>query len=141
MLGLFTFFYASLHISNYIVLDQFFDWVLILQDFTKRSYIIAGLIGISLMLPLAITSTQGMQRRLGGRRWQTLHRLVYVCAIAGVTHFLWLVKSDLSRPLFYATILSLLLGYRLYFFIRGVSTSRRPESTKSQRSKLQVPNL
>jgi len=119
MLGLFTFFYASLHFATYIVLEQYFDWNLILEDFTERSYIIAGMVGIVLMLPLALTSTKGMQRRLGSRRWQILHKLIYLCAISGVIHFLWLVKSDLSEPIIYAGLLTLLLGYRLVYFYKG----------------------
>lgn len=124
MLGLFAFFYASLHFVTYIVLEQYFDWNLILEDFTERSYIISGLVGIVSMLPLALTSTQGMQRRLGGRRWKSLHRLIYICAISGVIHFLWLVKSDLKEPIVYAGLLTLLLGYRLYYSYNRRITER-----------------
>ena len=112
MLGLFAFFYAGLHFATYMVLDHFFDFQAIGKDILKRPYVTAGFTGLVLMVPLAITSTAGMIRRLG-KRWQQLHRLVYVAAIAGVIHFYWLVKADIRRPLQYATVLTLLLGYRL----------------------------
>lgn len=112
MLGLFAFFYAALHLSTYVALDQFFDAAAIVKDVVKRPYITAGFLGFVLMAPLAATSTAGMIRRLGGRRWQQLHRLVYPCAIAAVVHFLWLVKADLTEPLLYAGVLTALLGYR-----------------------------
>ena len=112
MLGLFAFFYAVLHLSTYVALDQFFDAAAIVKDVVKRPYITAGFLGFVLMAPLAATSTAGMIRRLGGRRWQQLHRLVYPCAIAAVVHFLWLVKADLTEPLLYAGVLTALLGYR-----------------------------
>jgi sulfoxide reductase heme-binding subunit YedZ len=113
MLGLYAFFYACLHFTTYVWLDQFFDWAAILKDVAKRPFITAGFTAFVLLIPLAATSTQGMMRRLGGKRWQTLHRLVYVIAIAGVVHYLWLVKKDIREPLIYAGVLALLLGYRL----------------------------
>lgn len=113
MLGLFAFFYTCLHLSTFVVLDHFFDPAAILQDILKRPYITAGSVGFALMAPLAATSTAGWIRRIGGRRWQQLHRLVYFSAIAGVVHFLWLVKADLREPLIYAGILAVLLGYRI----------------------------
>ena len=113
MLGLFAFFYTVLHLSTFVVLDHFFDPAAILQDVFKRPYITAGTVGFLLMVPLAATSTTGMIRRLGGHRWQQLHRLVYFSAIAGVVHFLWLVKADLREPLIFATVLAVLLGYRI----------------------------
>ena len=112
MLGLFAFFYALLHFSIYLVLDHFFDFPAIGKDILKRPYVTAGFIGFVVMIPLAITSTATMIRRLG-KRWQQLHRLVYVAAIAGVIHFYWLVKADISRPAQYGAVLALLLGYRL----------------------------
>ena len=112
MLGLFAFFYVLLHFSTYIVLDHFFDFQRIVKDVYKRPYVTAGFTGFVLMVPLAITSTAAMIRRLG-KRWQQLHRLVYVAAIAGVVHFYWLVKADIRRPVQYGAILALLLGYRL----------------------------
>jgi sulfoxide reductase heme-binding subunit YedZ len=112
MLGLFAFFYALLHFSTYLVLDHFFDFQAIGKDILKRPYVTAGFIGFVVMIPLAITSTTAMIRRLG-KRWQQLHRLVYVAAIAGVIHFYWLVKADISRPAQYGAVLALFLGYRL----------------------------
>jgi sulfoxide reductase heme-binding subunit YedZ len=112
MLGLFAFFYAVLHFSTYVVLDHFFDFQRIMKDIVKRPYVTVGFTGFVLMIPLAVTSTAGMVRRLG-KGWQKLHRLVYVAAIAGVIHFYWLVKADIRRPLQYGTVLALLLGFRL----------------------------
>ena len=104
-LGLFTFWYASLHFSTYIVFDHFFDIRSIADDVIERKYVTAGFLGFVLMLPLAVTSTQGWIRRLG-KRWSVLHRLIYVAAVAGVVHFLWLVKLETSEPLVYAAVLS-----------------------------------
>ena len=115
MLGLFAFFYGSLHLLTYVVLDHFFAFGSMLEDLTDRRFVTAGFTGFVLMIPLALTSTQAMVRRLGGRRWQALHRLVYVSAGAGVVHYLWLVKADLRPPLVYAALLALLLGFRLYW--------------------------
>ncbi|HTN73124.1 MAG TPA: protein-methionine-sulfoxide reductase heme-binding subunit MsrQ [Methylomirabilota bacterium] len=112
MLGLFAFFYALLHFSTYIVLDHFFDFQRITKDILKRPYVTVGFTAFVLMIPLAITSTAGMIRRLG-KKWQQLHRLVYLAAIAGVIHFYWLVKADIRRPLQYGIVLAVLLGYRL----------------------------
>jgi sulfoxide reductase heme-binding subunit YedZ len=113
MLGLFAFFYGSLHLTTYIWLDKFFDVHEMLHDIAKRRFITAGLTAWTLMLPLALTSTAGWIRRLGGKRWQLLHRLIYCSAAAGVIHFIWLVKADLRRPLTYGAILTVLLAYRL----------------------------
>jgi sulfoxide reductase heme-binding subunit YedZ len=112
MLGLFAFFYAVLHFATYMVLDHFFDFQAIVKDVMKRPYVTAGFTGFVLMIPLAITSTAGMIRRLG-KRWRQLHRFVYVVGIAGVIHFYWLVKADIRRPVQYGAVLALLLGYRL----------------------------
>jgi methionine sulfoxide reductase heme-binding subunit len=112
MIGLFAFFYASLHFATYLGLDLFFDFRAIGKDIIKRPYITVGFIGFVAMVPLAITSTAKMIRRLG-KRWQQLHRLVYLAAIAGVIHFYWLVKADISRPAQYGAVLALLLGFRL----------------------------
>jgi methionine sulfoxide reductase heme-binding subunit len=111
MLGLFAFFYAALHFSIYLVLDLELNWRLLGADIAKRPYITIGFTALLLMLPLALTSTNGMMRRLG-RRWQTLHRLVYLIAVLGVWHFYWQVKRDVREPLIYAGMLALLLGYR-----------------------------
>ena len=112
MLGLFAFFYASLHFATYIGLDLFFDFSAIGKDIIKRPYITVGFFAFVIMVPLAATSTAGMIRRLG-KRWQQLHRLVYLAAIAGVIHFYWLVKADITRPAQYGAVLALLLGFRL----------------------------
>ena len=114
MLGLFAFFYATLHFSTYLVFDHFFNLLLILEDIAERRYVTAGFFGFVLMIPLAVTSTQGWIRRLG-RRWTSLHRLVYLSAAAGVVHFLWLVKIDIVEPLVYAAILTALLAARLAY--------------------------
>jgi len=113
MLGLFAFFYGFLHFSTWIGLDKFFDLAEMLHDVRKRPFITAGFTGFVLMIPLAATSTAGWIRRLGGRRWQMLHRLIYASAVAGVVHYYWLVKSDVRKPVFYGTIVALLLAYRL----------------------------
>ena len=118
MLGLFTFFYAALHFGTYIVLDQFFAWGFILKDIAKRPYITVGFSAFVLMVPLALTSTKGWIRRLG-RRWQVLHRLVYVSAVFGVVHFFWKVKADTRDPFIYAAILAGLFAVRLWFRFRA----------------------
>jgi sulfoxide reductase heme-binding subunit YedZ len=111
-LGLFAFLYASLHFATYLGLDLFFDLRAIGNDILKRPYITAGFLGFVVMVPLAITSSAAMIRRLG-KRWQKLHRLVYLAATAGVIHFYWLVKADIRRPVQYGAVLALLLGFRL----------------------------
>jgi sulfoxide reductase heme-binding subunit YedZ len=111
MLGLFVFFYALLHFTTYLWLDQYFDWAAIGKDIVKRPYITIGFTALLLLIPLAVTSTNKMMRRLG-RRWQKLHRLVYVITILGVWHYYWQVKKDVTEPLIYAGILAALLGYR-----------------------------
>jgi len=113
MFGLFAFFYAFLHFLTYIWLDKFFDIHEMLADVAKRRFITVGFTGFLLLIPLALTSTSGWIRRLGGRRWQWLHRLIYVSAIAGVIHYFWLVKADITKPLEYAFVLGLLLLYRV----------------------------
>lgn len=112
MLGLYTWFYASLHLLTYLWFDQFFDWQEIGTDLAKRPFIMAGMLAWLLLTPLALTSTQGMMRRLG-RRWKSLHRSVYLIGILAVLHYLLLVKADLLAPLIYALLLVVLLGYRL----------------------------
>ena len=113
MLGLFAFFYACLHFTTYVWLDQFFDLASIVKDVAKRPFITIGFTAFLLLIPLAATSTNAMVRRLGARRWQNLHRLVYVIAGLGVVHFWWLVKKDISEPLAFGTLLAVLLGLRL----------------------------
>jgi len=117
MLGLFAFFYILLHFLIYLVLDQGLAVAYIVEDIVERPYITLGMTGLLLLIPLAVTSTNGMMRRLG-RRWQKLHRLVYVIGILGVVHFFWQVKEDFLEPQIYAAILSALLAYRLWFRYR-----------------------
>ncbi len=113
MLGLFAFFYGSLHFLTWFWLDKYFDIHEIVQDVVKRRFITVGFLGLILMLPLALTSTKGWVRRLGGKRWQLLHRLVYITAIAGVVHYYWLVKSDIRLPALYGGIVAIELASRL----------------------------
>jgi sulfoxide reductase heme-binding subunit YedZ len=117
MLGLFAFFYVTLHFLTYIWLDKFFNLHEILADVAKRKFITIGFTGFVLLIPLAITSTAGWIRRLGGKRWQALHRLIYLAAIAGVIHYLWLVKADIRRPVQYGILLAALLLYRVAIWI------------------------
>src|SRR5579872_2984379 len=125
MFGLFAFSYACLHLSTWVVLDKFFDYHEMWQDVLKRRFITIGMLGLTLMLPLAITSTSGWVRRLGFRRWQKLHRLVYFAALAGVIHYYWLVKSDIREPLMYAGILTILMLYRAVAWMRKRPAARR----------------
>jgi sulfoxide reductase heme-binding subunit YedZ len=113
MLGLFAFFYVCLHFATWIGLDKFFNWAEMWKDVQKRRFITVGFAGFVLLIPLAVTSTAGWIRRLGGKRWQLLHRLVYVTAILGVIHYYWLVKSDVRKPLEYAWMVGILLAWRV----------------------------
>jgi sulfoxide reductase heme-binding subunit YedZ len=117
MLGLFAFFDAFLHFMTYIWLDKFFDIHEMLADIAKRKFITVGFTAFLLLIPLAITSTSGWIRRLGGQRWHRLHQLIYVSAVLGVIHFLWLVKADLRRPIYYGTVLCCLLLYRILVWL------------------------
>jgi len=112
MIGLYAFFYGCLHLTTYIWLDKFFDWGDAWKDVLKRPFITVGFLAFVAMVPLAITSTAGWIRRLGGKRWQLLHRLVYLSAIAGVIHYYWLVKSDVRLPVFYGVLTAILLSCR-----------------------------
>lgn len=114
MLGLFAYFYSCLHFTTYVWLDQFFDWGEIVKDVYKRPFITAGFSAFVLLLPLALTSTDAMMRRLK-RNWGRLHRLVYPIALLAVTHYWWLVKKDITQPALYAACLALLLGARLWW--------------------------
>jgi sulfoxide reductase heme-binding subunit YedZ len=118
MLGLYAFFYAILHFSTFLVLDHFFDLATIGKDILKRPYITVGFASFVLLWPLALTSTNAMVRRLGGRNWQRLHRLVYVIAAGGVLHYLWLVKKDIREPVLYGLVLVVLLGVRVAHALR-----------------------
>jgi sulfoxide reductase heme-binding subunit YedZ len=122
LIGLFAFLYGSLHFATYFGVDKFFDFHEIWADVAKRPYITMGFLGFVCMIPLAITSTTGWIRRMGGKRWQVLHRLVYVSAIAGVIHYYWLVKSDIRQPRMYAIFVGVLLAFRLVTGLMG----RRP---------------
>lgn len=122
MLGLFAFFYGTLHLMTYVWLDKFFDVHEMLADIAKRRFITAGMTGYALMIPLALTSTKWAIRKMGGKRWQALHRLIYFSAAAGVIHYIWLVKADLKKPLEYAAVLGMLLLYRAIVWL----SSRRP---------------
>lgn len=115
-LGLLAFFYGTLHLFTYLWLDQFFDWKAIAGDIVRRRFITAGMVSFAAMIPLAVTSTRGWIVRLGGRRWQRLHRLIYLSAAAGVVHFWWLVKSDIRQPALYAALFTLLMLARLSRF-------------------------
>jgi len=132
MFGLFAFFYATLHLSTYVVLDFFFSFDLILDDIIERRYVTAGFAGFVLLIPLAVTSTAGMIRRLGGVRWRKLHRLAYVAAVAGVVHYLWLVKIDIRPPLAYGAVLTVLLGIRVWFhYAKRISAAEVPRRSVS----------
>jgi sulfoxide reductase heme-binding subunit YedZ len=124
MLGLIAFFYVSLHFCIYLVLDQFFDWGAIWEDIWKRKFITVGFLAFLLLVPLAVTSTSKMVKRLGFARWKRLHRLVYVAAVLGVVHFTWRVKADLVEPLIYAGVLTLLLALRLIPWARARRDAR-----------------
>ena len=113
MLGLYAFFYGCLHFSTYLVFDKVFDVHEIWKDVYKRPFITVGFLAFTLLIPLAITSTAGWIRRLGGRRWRILHRAIYISAVCGVIHYYWLVKSAVIRPLFYAFLVGVLLVWRV----------------------------
>jgi methionine sulfoxide reductase heme-binding subunit len=135
LIGLFAFFYGSLHFLTWFALDKFFDVHEILADFAKRRFITMGLLAFLSMIPLAVTSTTAAIRRMGGKRWQKLHRLIYVTAIAAPIHYYWLVKSDIRLPLLYATLVGLLLGYRVVVSSRIFSAT----SSASPRQVLKNP--
>ncbi len=134
MLGLYAYFYASLHLLTYVVIDHFFDFHAIIADVAKRRFITAGFSAYLALTALALTSTAGWIRRLGGKRWQRLHKLIYFAMIAGVVHYYWLVKSDVRLPLFYGALATLLLGYRVVVWrVRGKAkpSARRQPSPVS----------
>jgi methionine sulfoxide reductase heme-binding subunit len=135
MLGLFAFFYAVLHFAVYLILDRTLDWGEVIEDIGKRPYITIGFTALVILIPLAITSTNKMMRRLG-RRWQKLHQLVYLATILGVWHYYWQVKKDVREPLIYAGILTILLGYRVFVRWRAQArlTSKSVSSTVPERT-------
>jgi methionine sulfoxide reductase heme-binding subunit len=126
MLGLFAFFYGSLHFMTWFVLDKWFDLHEMWKDVLKRPFITAGFTGLVLMLPLAITSTDRWVRRMGYKRWQKLHRAIYFSAAAGVIHYYWLVKSDIRLPVMYGVILLVLLGWRYFHRAPKPARARQP---------------
>jgi sulfoxide reductase heme-binding subunit YedZ len=127
MIGLFAFFYGCLHLLIYLYFDRLFVFSSILRDVAKRPFITMGMTALLLMAPLAVTSTTGWIRRLGGKRWQALHRLVYGSAIAAVIHYYWLVKSDVRLPLLYGSLVAILLLYRAVVWLR---TSRAKKTVR-----------
>jgi methionine sulfoxide reductase heme-binding subunit len=135
MLGLFAFFYGTLHLMTYVWLDKFFDVHEMLADIAKRRFITAGMTGYALMIPLALTSTKWAIRKLGGQRWQTLHRLIYFSAAAGVIHYIWLVKADLKKPLEYAAVLGALMLYRVGMWV----ISRAKSATRAAPPVVETP--
>lgn len=126
MLGLYAFFYATLHVASYVVLDQFFDWSAILKDIIKHKFITVGMLAFVLLIPLAVTSTNTMMRRLG-RRWQILHRSVYVIAVLIALHYFWMVKADILEPTIYAIVLAGLLAYRFWHARARAVIARSPK--------------
>jgi sulfoxide reductase heme-binding subunit YedZ len=136
MMGLFAFFYVCLHFTTYIYLDKYFDMHEIWLDVLKRRFITVGFAAFVLLIPLAITSTAGWIRRIGGKRWQWLHRVTYICAILGVIHYYWLVKSDVRKPLMYAAMVAVLLAYRLIVWLRA--RGQRPAGQRAVREEPMV---
>ncbi|HTR77847.1 MAG TPA: protein-methionine-sulfoxide reductase heme-binding subunit MsrQ, partial [Gemmatimonadaceae bacterium] len=126
MLGVFTFAYACVHLSLWVGVDWFFDWRSMGKEIVKHKYILIGMTTFSLLLPLAVTSTNGWVRRLGGKRWAKLHRLVYVAAVTGTIHYLWAVKKDTFFPLVYLGTFAVLLGVRLAGRRRPRTVPRSP---------------
>jgi methionine sulfoxide reductase heme-binding subunit len=133
MLGLFAFFYGCLHFTMWFGVDKFFAWHEMFADILKRRFITVGMLGFALMIPLAVTSTRAWIRRLGGKRWQMLHRAIYASAIAGVIHYYWLVKSDVHKPLVYAYLLGVLFAWRVvvWFYDKGQRTATGSVPAKS----------
>lgn len=135
MLGLFTFFYACIHLSMWAGVDWFFDWRAMGSEIVKHKYILIGMTTFVLMLPLALTSTNASVRRLGGARWARLHRLIYVCAITGTVHYLWAVKKDTLFPLIYLFVFALLLGFRLWeHYVGPLRLRARPTRRAASRA-------
>ncbi|WP_230990671.1 sulfite oxidase heme-binding subunit YedZ [Bathymodiolus platifrons methanotrophic gill symbiont] len=128
MIGLYAFFYATMHLTVYIVLDLSLSWEALIDEVPKSPYILLGIFTYLLLIPLAFTSTKAMQKYLG-KRWIQLHRLVYVANISAVIHYLWLVKSDISDPLLYASIIFILLSARIFSYLKRKSaSSKRPHN-------------
>jgi methionine sulfoxide reductase heme-binding subunit len=131
MLGLFAFFYVVLHFVTYLGPDQSFNFSGMWDDVAKRKFVTVGFAAFLLLIPLAITSTTGWIRRLGGKRWRALHRSIYACAILGVIHYYWLVKSDVRKPVFYGFLVGILLLWRVWdAYFRGKGSAPATASTK-----------
>jgi sulfoxide reductase heme-binding subunit YedZ len=128
MLGLFTFFYASLHVTTYVGIDQFFALRFIVKDVVKRPFITMGFTAFVLMVPLAMTSTKGWIRRLG-KRWQMLHRLIYLSAVCAAIHYLWKVKVMIGSPVYYAVAMGVLLAFRLFWQLRSAKSLKNERVT------------
>ncbi|NJN40397.1 MAG: sulfoxide reductase heme-binding subunit YedZ [Gammaproteobacteria bacterium] len=131
MLGLFAFFYGVMHFTSYVAFDHVFDVVAILKDIVKRPFITVGFTVLLLLVPLAVTSTNAMVRRLGAQNWRALHRLIYPIAALAVLHFWWMVKKDVTEPAIYAAVLAILLVYRLVVYLRETRGPRRARVTDS----------
>jgi methionine sulfoxide reductase heme-binding subunit len=131
LIGLTAFWYACLHLTTYVVFDQDFSLMEITKDIAKHPWVLVGFTGFLCLLPLAITSTNGWIRRLGGKNWNRLHRLVYVAAIAGVLHYLWLVKKDIHYPLLYGAVLTVLLLTRVWYAAARPRTRRATVPSKA----------
>jgi sulfoxide reductase heme-binding subunit YedZ len=140
MIGLFAFFYGVLHFLTYIWLDKFFDWHEMLKDIAKRPFITVGFSAFVLLIPLAITSTKGWIRRLGGKNWQLLHRLIYLTGILAVVHYWWLVKADIRKPERYAFVLGILLSYRIVVWALD-RRKQAPPSAADRQKRTTVPSF
>lgn len=141
MLGLFAFFYVSLHFLTYLGPDQSFSFAGMLKDVAKRPFITVGFAAFLLLIPLALTSTAGWIRRLGGKRWQMLHRAVYASAVLGVIHYYWLVKSDIRKPLFYGALVAILLAWRLWSWIAKKKAPSAVSSLGTSKASLTLPSV
>jgi sulfoxide reductase heme-binding subunit YedZ len=139
MFGLFAFFYVFLHFSTWIGLDLQFAWGSVWADVVKRPFITVGFTGFLLLIPLALTSTAWSIRRLGGKRWQMLHRLIYVTAVLGVIHYYWLVKSDVRKPLEYAFLVGILLAWRLGAWLIARRKRSAPQAVSARKSTTAEP--
>ena len=131
MIGLYAFFYALLHITSYVGIDLQLDLGEFVNDVTKRNFILVGMVTLILLIPLAVTSTNGMMKRLGGRHWKTLHYLVYPTAILGAFHFFMMIRADFSRPSIYAFIIFVLLAYRVWAY-RQKARPKKPTAPSSE---------
>ncbi|MEM7255344.1 MAG: protein-methionine-sulfoxide reductase heme-binding subunit MsrQ [Pseudomonadota bacterium] len=138
MLGLFAFFYVTVHLSVYVVFDHYFAVADIIEDIAKRPYITIGFAAFVCLVPLAMTSTNWAIKRLGGSRWRKLHRLTYVAALLGVAHFLWLVKKDLREPLIYLGILLVLFAVRFFNRRRRARTPSQPKPAATGQSEAPI---